>query len=432
MTVTTDKGVIGGAAVRKASEFSPRAIAILTVCVLGNTFAASSLLMSTFTLLIDPLSRAFGWSRVQASLPLTLLFLSSGLSNPIKGYFIDRFTPRAVVVPLALVVGGVTAAVALADRAPLAIYLLFLLLGLLTPGNVPYGRAVGAWFSTRQGLGFGILGFGGAIATAAAIQFARLFIDGLGWRTAFLVIGAVQWFVVAPLVFFFLREPASAVDDAPKKPQQSVSGVSNARAFGSVSFWVILASLTLGAFLIAGISTHGVPMLVERGFSRAAAATALSALWIGGALSQPLLGYLLDRFDTARIAIPFALAATGGLLLLNLVHSAPGVWAAFLMLGLGCGGESGTTQYYISRYFGLRNFSVILGTIQAVTLVIGYSAGPFLLSLLFDRTGSYGVDLALLTATPAAIALLLFALGPYRYDRHGDLAATAASAAIAS
>ena len=41
----------------------------------------------------------------------------------------------------------------------------------------------------------------------------------------------------------------------------------------------------------------------------------LAALWVGMIVSQPALGYLLDRYDTPRIALPFALLAALGLLL---------------------------------------------------------------------------------------------------------------------
>ena len=42
------------------------------------------------------------------------------------------------------------------------------------------------------------------------------------------------------------------------------------------------------------------------------AGTALSALWVGMMLSQPLMGWLLDRV-APRVALPFALAAVLGM-----------------------------------------------------------------------------------------------------------------------
>ncbi|MDI9674927.1 MFS transporter, partial [Pseudomonas aeruginosa] len=63
------------------------------------------------------------------------------------------------------------------------------------------------------------------------------------------------------------------------------------------------------------------------------------------------------------------------------------------------GGETGTTQYFVSRYFGLRHFSVIYGSIQPFTFAIAISLGAWLLGYFYDRAGSYaGSTLVLLGA----------------------------------
>ncbi|WP_410965038.1 hypothetical protein, partial [Salmonella sp. SAL04286] len=84
-------------------------------------------------------------------------------------------------------------------------------------------------------------------------------------------------------------------------------------------------------------------------------------------LSQPLMGWLLDRVATPRVALPFALAAVLGMAWFLVGDTPSGLWLAVFLVGLGGGGESGTTKYLLMRYFGLRSFGVIYGSIQPFT-----------------------------------------------------------------
>ncbi|HBO0634483.1 TPA: MFS transporter, partial [Pseudomonas aeruginosa] len=95
-------------------------------------------------------------------------------------------------------------------------------------------------------------------------------------------------------------------------------------------------------------------------------------------------------------------------------------WGAVFLIGLGAGGETGTTQYFVSRYFGLRHFSVIYGSIQPFTFAIAISLGSWLLGYFYDRADSYaGSTLVLLGAFGVAAGLLVM-LGRYRYAIDGE------------
>ncbi|MBP7336536.1 hypothetical protein [Niveispirillum sp.] len=63
---------------------------------------------------------------------------------------------------------------------------------------------------------------------------------------------------------------------------------------------------------------------------------------------------MLDRFDTPRAMLPFALAAVASLIPLQLVHGELLTLAIFLLFGIGCGGLTSHTSYFTTRYFGVR------------------------------------------------------------------------------
>ncbi|WP_415752826.1 hypothetical protein [Pseudomonas aeruginosa] len=91
-----------------------------------------------------------------------------------------------------------------------------------------------------------------------------------------------------------------------RPPADALPGATPGQAWRSADFWLIVGNLILGVFAVTGVMVHGVPLLQERGLSREVATDVLAALWVGMIVSQPALGYLLDRYDTPRIALPFA------------------------------------------------------------------------------------------------------------------------------
>ena len=101
-----------------------------------------------------------------------------------------------------------------------------------------------------------------------------------------------------------------------------------------------------------------------------------------------MTGWLLDRFFAARVSFGLlAIAALGTFLLSGATSLAAGVLAAAL-IGFGMGGEADITPYVLSRYFGLRSFSVLYGLTWTFYAVAG-ALGPILMGKAFDVTGSY-------------------------------------------
>ena len=80
-----------------------------------------------------------------------------------------------------------------------------------------------------------------------------------------------------------------------------------------------------------------------------------------------------------------------------------GVLAAAL-IGFGMGGEADVTPYLLSRYFGLRSFSVLYGLTWTFYAVAG-ALGPILMGKAFDVTGSYEALLVRLALGTLAVAV---------------------------
>jgi MFS family permease len=132
----------------------------------------------------------------------------------------------------------------------------------------------------------------------------------------------------------------------------------------------------------------------------------VTALWQVG------LGFILDRFPRPWIAVPFYLAAVVGLILVESATSYPGLLFAALLLGMGLGTEFGTLPYFISRYFGVRHYGAISGTVYSV-IVITQGLAPVLMALTFDFTGSYDLAMIAIGGSLLAGVALILRLPPF-------------------
>ena len=79
------------------------------------------------------------------------------------------------------------------------------------------------------------------------------------------------------------------------------------------------------------------------------------------------------------------------------------------------GGEADVTPYILSRYFGLRSFSMLYGLTWTAYAIAG-ALGPVLMGKAFDATGSYERLLVELAAGTLAVAALMFLLPRYPSD----------------
>lgn len=397
----------------------------------------------TFGVFIAPLSREFSWSRGEISVAFSLAMLMLGLCSPAVGRLVDRLGARRVILPATLLFGTGLMAIALV-RELWQLYLIYLAMGLVGGGTapVPYSTVISRWFDRRRGLALGLMMVGTGLGMFIMPSFAHGLIERMGWRMAYVILGAMVILITIPVVGLLLRDhphdmglhpdgialaPSAGASQGPHAISGSrgvleTSWAPSGRAWEgdlmlsqalrTPTFWLLVLAFFFVSATVHGCLTHLAPMLTDRGISPRDAARATSLL--GGAVlvGRVVTGYLLDRFFAPRVALVFFSGAFIGVLLLwsGVAHGVA-LLSAFLV-GLGMGAEVDIIAYLVSRYFGLQAFASIYGYAFAA-YILGGLAGPLVMGLGVDWTGAYQWPLGIFLVVMLVAIGLMTRLGPY-------------------
>lgn len=372
----------------------------------GVFVSFASLLVYTFGVLLKPLSDEFSWSRESVSAAFGIAAVTVAVCSPLLGYLLDRVSPRRVILPCLAVFGMAFASLSLLTPRLWHLYAVFLVLGIVGNGTaqMAYARAVSTWFSSRRGAALALVMAGGAVGAMVLPPVAERLIAQYGWRLACLLLGLLPLLIGLPVAARFVRERPRAAGE----PLEA-TGATLVEGLRSYPFWILVAVLFTSSIAQNGAIAHIAALLTDRGVSPQGGALAVSAM--GGASLAGRLGagWLLDRFFGGLIAFGLlSLAALGTFLLAGADSLAVGMLAAAL-IGVGMGGEADVTPYMLTRYFGLRSFSMLYGLTWTFYAVAG-AIGPVLMGRAFDATGSYErllVTLAIATWASGGLMLLL-------------------------
>jgi len=367
----------------------------------------ASLLVYTFGIFLKPWTEEFGWSRESVSAAFGIGAMTVAVCSPPLGYLLDRVNPARVIVPCLVTFGLAFGSLSLLTPHLWHLYATFFVLGIVGNGTaqMAYSGAVSSWFQARRGAALAVVMAGGAVGAMVLPPIAEALITRYGWRRACVILGAMVLVIGPPAAARFIRQrpqPARTV-------ATRVDGASLAVGLRSRVFWILVAVLFGSSIAQNGAITHLAAMLTDRGVSAQGAALAVSAMGGASLVGRLVTGWLLDRLFAARVAFGLlAVAALGTLLLATADSMVLGILAAAL-IGVGMGGEADITPYLLSRYFGLRAFSVLYGLTWTAYAIAG-AIGPILMGRAFDVAGSYGTLLPWLAGLMMIVATMMLFL----------------------
>src|SRR5688500_17680241 len=178
----------------------------------GVFVSFASVLVYTFAIFLKPLSEEFGWSRESISAAFGIAAMTVAVCSPPLGYLLDRHHPRRIILPAIAIFGAAFASLSLLTPRLWHLYTVFFVIGVVGNGTaqMAYSRAVSSWFDRRRGMALAIVMAGGAIGAIVLPPTTEALVGSIGWRSAFLAIGAMVLAIGLPVVALFIRERPSA------------------------------------------------------------------------------------------------------------------------------------------------------------------------------------------------------------------------------
>jgi MFS family permease len=381
------------------------------VCVaafVGVMVSFAAIMPYTFSLFLEPLSKAFGWHREAMSSAFGIAAITIAVFSPGIGMLLDRLPPRRIILPSIIVFA--LAYMSLSRLTPniTRFYLTYFILGVVGNGTaqLAYTRAVLTWFQKRRGIALALVLTGSGTGSIVIPLIAEAVIHKYGWSDAYIVLGFIA-LLGFPLTALLVR-------NRPIHHAQLDRGFSTGSSVGAALrgaiFWVLAAMIMLEAFGSNGLLSHLAAMLTERGVSGESAALALSVMGATGILGRLTTGLLLDRFFAPYVAVFMLGTSSVGIFIYMSASTATAALTAAAILGYGLGSEADVVPYLIARYFGRKHFAALYG-LTWTAYAIGGAIGPIVVGHFYDRAGSYQPNvigvLALTCVVGGALCLLL-------------------------
>jgi MFS family permease len=344
----------------------------------------------------------------------------SAASGPFLGWLLDRYGARRVLLPGATLFAIATALQAYITPSLLVIYLLFALKALTGAGLSPvcFAFAVSKWFDRQRGLALGIALGGVGLGTAVIPPLVAYLIATDGWRVAYVGLGVVVLLLGVVPTLLFIREPDAHERAAlPHLTRAASSGFDFVAVLKGRRFWALAVAFFLGVVALNGTLTQIVAMLMDRGVPLQAAARVLAASGLAAIVGRIVSGWCVDRYHGPYVAIGFYILPMIGTALFASGAGEPMPLIGALLCGAALGGEIDLMGFFVSRYFGLKSYGKIFGTMFGI-FAGSTGVGPFISGLSFDHWHSY-VPAFVLYEVGLVIACLIFLpFGPYPFPAH--------------
>ena len=363
----------------------------------GTAFGTVYTFGAFFAAMADDLDAGRGSTALVFGVTLLLFFGFGAVSGPLA----DRYGPRRLVLGGALLVSVGLALTSRVD-AVAAGYLTYGVGVGLGGGMIitPLYAAAGGWFVRRRALAVGVVATGNGLGTLVLVPLAERLIADHGWRTAYLVLAALDLALLTVAGAIVARPPIPAAPPALER-MRAVAGVA---AFRRLFLTGMLFSISL--FIAFGFV---VDFATAEGVSSSRAALLVGIIGASSVVGRLGLTVLSGKVPAVRL-LQGCLAAQ---------PLAFGVWLVAggtypllvcfaLLLGVAYGGFVALGPEAAAVLFGVVGLGGVMG-LMFLGAGLGGLVGPPLAGWLADTSSGSTVPIAL--ALGVAVVAFVLSLG---------------------
>ncbi|GAB6844691.1 MFS family permease [Methylorubrum rhodinum] len=332
-------------------------------------------------------------------------FVAFGLCSLPMGWLADRFGRRTMLAVFFFAYGLSCLGVASAS-SPAAFALWLCVLGLASAIYHPVGSTMLVTHARRLGRDLGVNGVWGNLGAASASGITALLAAGLGWQAAFIVPGL---FCLACGAAFLALVPGDGEGTRGKAGGAPVIVVAR-----PLPLLAMFALAIVAGGMTFNITTIALPKIVDErigdGLPLVLIGSVATLVFLFGALTQLLMGRLIDRYSLPTLFVGLSLlqplglglaaVSTGLPLLLGLVLTMAALYGQVVI-------NDAMVARYVPAAYRARAYSV--------RYFLGFTVSGFVVPMiaLLHARGGFGLVLGIAAAFGATIfaaALGFFAL----------------------
>ena len=351
-----------------------------------------------------PMEEELGWSRGTLFGGITVRMIIGVVLMPFASRLMDN--PRW---PLAIMLfTSVTYAVSLmlvsVVETVFQYYLVTGLLGGLSAAGASgglYQALTPKWFISKRGRAVAFGTMGSSLAALTSPLYVGFFVDTFGWRPAWLLAGALMFFVMVPFALIVRRQPedigllpdgvTNTVKPGGKKPQ-IIDDLSFtvSQAVKSPTTWFLVIATILISGSLQGLGSTWINNYKDSGLTDESARIAVSTYGLFAIVGRITWGLLSEKIHIRKVFL-FACLTTGiPLLLLMRVDSLMGAMLYAALAGLTLGGYVSVQPLIWANFFGRKNLGAIRAYFATPSLYAA-AAGPWWIAMVYDSFGSYNL-----------------------------------------
>lgn len=370
-------------------------------------------LFYAFSVFINPMETELGWTRAEVSGAFSLALLVSGLVAIPVGRWVDQHGARALMTAGSSL--GVALILAWSFVSNLMMfYLLQAAIGVVMAATF-YEVAftiVAVWFRRKRTRAMLLITMVAGLASTIFVPLATFLNETMYWRDALRLLALILALGTVPLHAFVLRrrpldlglEPDGLANDAAKTGAEAVVSVRD--AVRGTSFWWLAAAFALDRITIMAVVAHGVPLLLERGYSAPLVAAALGSIGLMQLAGRMFFLPFASRFTLSTLtAFTFSLHSLA-LLALLLLPGTVSLWLFASLFGMSNGAGTLAKAALLAETYGAAHYGQISGSIATLVAIVQIS-GPLGAGALYVVFGNYTVALYLLAAFSLFAALAI-------------------------
>ncbi|MHA6261482.1 MFS transporter [Sporosarcina sp. CAU 1771] len=342
------------------------ASAILTLLTVGMRMSIGPFFL--------PMLEDFDMSRTNLSMIVAVGMFVYGVGMPLAGYMERRYGTRVVLLCGSFIV-FLSSIGTMLSKTPISLLLsfgIFLSLGLALTSPVALTPLIARWFVKRRGQALFYLTTGSMAGIAIMTPVNTLLVNLLGWQQTFLVFAFVFVLFVIPTALFIIREDvpegadSGTVKNGSTKVQSKVvvepsHQLTVLEAIKTLPFWQICIGLFACGYSMNLLGSHGVPMLVDHGFSELTASLGIGLIGIVAIPSTIILGKLSDSMPRKNILSAIYLIRGFGFIGLVWATYTYQLYLVALIAGFVWAGSVALSSAILADIYGVRLLGVLYG-----------------------------------------------------------------------